>query len=291
MSWCVAADTTRKPCLWTLRPLLLCILSSLVWRPLAEHMADSVSPEDNLVINVKNGGEEVYQQVITANTTDDVITVDFLESDGSLITQFIDFKAEVQIFRIYRLGELDLNESQYKVYCFVTHLLRNEFISSDAMSKLRQRNPGAIRQPEEDKGKEFFEMDLNIVLDKSSIISQHLPKVCSDATNQTFTREIDLRFWANTGAVNRDIIALTSSVHKNPTAKPVQSCIVSDTEWEPCLCHIQMCIAWYPCALKYCKTKDPNSSKLQTYRCGIKTCRKCRDFQFYSQFRQNCLWD
>ncbi|CAG2107255.1 unnamed protein product [Medioppia subpectinata] len=157
---------------------------------------------------------------------------------------------------------------------------------------LNIRNPGAIRQPEEDKGKELLEMDLNIVLDKSSIISQHLPKLCSEAANQTFTREIDLRFWANTGVVNRDIIALTSSVHKSAASTPVQSCpVMSETETDPCVCHLQMCVAWYPCALKYCKTKDGNTSKLQTYRCGIKTCRKCRDFQFHSPFRKNCLWD
>jgi hypothetical protein len=40
-------------------------------------------------------------------------------------------------------------------------------------------------------------MDLNVYVDKSSIISPHLPKLCSDATNATFAREIDLRFWTN----------------------------------------------------------------------------------------------
>jgi hypothetical protein len=44
----------------------------------------------------------------------------------------------VQIFRIIRLGEQELDESLYQVLCFVTHLPKNEFISSDAMSKLRQ---------------------------------------------------------------------------------------------------------------------------------------------------------
>jgi hypothetical protein len=44
----------------------------------------------------------------------------------------------VQIFRIIRLGEQELDESLYHVLCFVIHLPKNEFISSDAMSKLRQ---------------------------------------------------------------------------------------------------------------------------------------------------------
>lgn len=90
-------------------------------------------------------------------------------------------------------------------------------------------------------------------------------------------------------ALNRDIIALTSSVHKRPTTKPVQSCVASDDLWKPCMCHIQLCVAWYPCALKYCKSRDPNTAKLQSYRCGIRTCRKCRLFQFSETVRHNCL--
>ena len=60
-----------------------------------------------------------------------------------------------------------------------------------------QRNPGVIREAEETKEKEIYEMDLNIELQKSSIISSHLPTLCNDAVNSTFTREIDLRSWAS----------------------------------------------------------------------------------------------
>lgn len=31
----------------------------------------------------------------------------------------------------------------------------------------------------------------------------------------------------------------------------------------------------------------PNSS----YRCGIKTCRKCNQFSYYVRQKQQCLWD
>ena len=44
----------------------------------------------------------------------------------------------MEIFRIIQLGEQELQEKLYFVYCFVTHLPQNQFISSDAMSKLRQ---------------------------------------------------------------------------------------------------------------------------------------------------------
>jgi len=36
------------------------------------------------------------------------------------------------------LGEMDRAESSYEAMCFVTELEKEEFISSDAMSKLRQ---------------------------------------------------------------------------------------------------------------------------------------------------------
>ncbi|XP_054168777.1 out at first protein-like [Oppia nitens] len=334
-SSCSSTPTTSTslpppPLIWLLLVTLVLWPSLLTTKSMADivvQQSDTVADDEEsinrLVINVQNDGQEVYQEVITSNISDDLIILDMDDTDGSYITQFIDFKSEVQIFRIYRLGEQDLNESVYKVYCFVTHLPKNEFISTDAMSKLRQRNPGAIRQAEDDKGKELYEMDLQIVVNKSSIISKHLPKVCSEATNSTFTREIDLRFWANTEVLNRDIISLTSSVHKTMTSSSssatttttkrlhdaVQSCIIHSSSvgdggngsdntqifrGQPCLCRLQICVMWYPCALKYCKNKDNNNNnnnKIQTYRCGIKTCRKCRDFQFLTHLRQDCMWD
>lgn len=45
-------------------------------------------------------------------------------------------------------------------------------------------------------------------------------------------------------ALNRDIISLTSSVHKIPNTKPMR-CVVSDSLWKPCLCHIQVWIMFY----------------------------------------------
>ena len=44
-----------------------------------------------LVVNVKNKGGEVLRQSIEANTTLDIITLEFQQNDGTLITQFIDF--------------------------------------------------------------------------------------------------------------------------------------------------------------------------------------------------------
>lgn len=36
------------------------------------------------------------------------------------------------------LGEEERGQSQYQVMCFITKFAKNEFISSDAMAKLRQ---------------------------------------------------------------------------------------------------------------------------------------------------------
>ena len=45
---------------------------------------------------------------------------------------------DVQIFEVLVLGEEERGQSQSQVMCFVTRFIKNEFISSDAMSKLRQ---------------------------------------------------------------------------------------------------------------------------------------------------------
>lgn len=44
-----------------------------------------------LVVNVKDKGGDVLQESIYANTSTDTITLDFMQFDGTLITQFIDF--------------------------------------------------------------------------------------------------------------------------------------------------------------------------------------------------------
>lgn len=45
---------------------------------------------------------------------------------------------ELQILKALVLGEEERGQSQYQVMCFVTRLSKGDFISTDAMSKLRQ---------------------------------------------------------------------------------------------------------------------------------------------------------
>ena len=111
--------------------------------------------------------------------------------------------------------------------CFVTRFIRNEFISPDAMSKLRQvyklchnrdvmpdgilnkvrgdltiiynyrillqKNPGAIRHPEEDKGLEVIPMELMVDVDASQVLSPYISSLCAKAKESTFTRDSDLK--------------------------------------------------------------------------------------------------
>lgn len=242
-----------------------------------------------LIINVKNEGGDVLQESVIANTSDDIIILEFQRPEGTLVTQLIDFKAEAQIFRVLILGEEERGETQYQVVCFVIKSNKIDFISADAVSKLRQRNPSAIRQPEEDRGKELFEMDLSVELNKSSIISSHLPELCEEATTTTFAREVDLRAWTDSKNYARDIVSLTAAVKRFPP--PQLSRCHSTSSWsQPCQCQLEVCVGWYPCSLKYCRGKD-SSGRTVNYRCGIKTCRKSRVFYYYVQHKHLCLWD
>ena len=57
-----------------------------------------------------------------------------------------------------------------------------------------------------------------------------------------------------------------------------------------CVCRYQLCVSWYPCELKYCQDQGGNGQQT-SYRCGIKTCSKCRNFHFHVNEKQQCFWD
>lgn len=44
-----------------------------------------------LVVNVKNKGGDVIQEIIDSNITSDIVTVNFRRGDGTQVTQLIDF--------------------------------------------------------------------------------------------------------------------------------------------------------------------------------------------------------
>jgi len=92
--------------------------------------------------------------------------------------------------------------------------------------------------------------------------------------------------------LNRDYTILQSITEAAPVAN-LSSC--SDILFEsqsasPCLCHYDVCVGWYPCGLKYCRGKD-SAGRIVSYRCGIKTCSRCRRFEFRVQSKSSCVWD
>ncbi|XP_014671777.1 PREDICTED: out at first protein-like [Priapulus caudatus] len=243
---------------------------------------------NGLVINVKNRGGDILQETIAANVTSDTITLEYQKTEGTLITQFVDFASEIQVFKVLVLGEEERGESQFQVMCFVLRFMKNEFIATDAMSKLRQKNPGTIRNAEEDKGTEQHDLDLCVDVGQASVISPHLPVLCHDAKETTFARETDLKALAKPGGP-KDAKVMLKAAHKCGVGVQ-ERCKDTTDWWQPCTCQYQLCISWYPCGLKYCRGKD-SSQKVVSYRCGIKTCKKCRLMSYYSKQKINCLWD
>lgn len=294
-----------------------------------------------LLINVKNQGGDVLQESILANVSENAVTLEFQRSDGTLVTQLVDFRNDVQILKALVLGEEERGQSQYQVMCFVCHFRKGDFISSDAMAKLRQKNPGTVRTAEEDRGRDNYTMELLLDVSRAAIISRHIAPLCAEAADATYTREADLKLWAALpGASLSALMAVVTrapptagsststpadtvgaaaggggggvaEVALQPPALPQPSppspaasapatapttprCLETADLWAPCVCHLELCIGWYPCGLKYCKGKGNDAkaaAAASSYRCGIKTCKKCSLFAYYVRQKQLCLWD
>ncbi|XP_071843744.1 out at first protein-like isoform X2 [Apostichopus japonicus] len=241
-----------------------------------------------LVVNVKNAGGDLIQETIQADIAQDIIHMEFQKLDGTLIKIILDFRSEVQITRLTILGEEERNEKLYQRLCFVNQFSKSSFISTDAMSKLRQKNPGTIRNPEDDLGREQLQMDMSINLERASRISKHIRDICSEARTTTYTREEDLKLWSK--GINATYVSLSGAVQRQPFAKTSPRCRDTVDFWKPCVCHVDVCVGWYPCGLKYCRGRDSAGNNVN-YRCGIKTCKKCRGFDYYISQKSLCLWD
>ncbi|XP_017785712.1 PREDICTED: out at first protein-like, partial [Nicrophorus vespilloides] len=88
--------------------------------------------------------------------------------------------------------------------------------------------------------------------------------------------------------------AYTTSLKRFPNSESnhvLADCSSTKKVWSPCQCRLEICVGWYPCGLKYCKGKGESKDSAMSYRCGIKTCRKCHLFSYYVPQKQTCLWD
>ncbi|XP_074071376.1 out at first protein homolog isoform X1 [Macrotis lagotis] len=191
---------------------------------------------------------------------------------------------DVKIFRALILGELEKGQSQFQALCFITRLHHNEIIPSEAMAKLRQKNPRAIRQAEEVRGLEQLHMDMAVNFSKGAWLSPHIHNVCAEAREAIYTREEDVKFWLERGVDGSMFEVLPSQ------PADLSSCRLVGDRWKPCLCHYGLSLAWYPCLLKYCHSREP-SGRLSSYKCGIRSCQKSYNFDYYVPQKQLCLWD
>ena len=55
-----------------------------------------------------------------------------------------------------------------------------------------QKNPSAIRHPEEESEWELFQMDVRVDVRSFAQLSPHIPVVCSEAHDNTYSRRSDL---------------------------------------------------------------------------------------------------
>ncbi|ESO05785.1 hypothetical protein HELRODRAFT_77423 [Helobdella robusta] len=247
------------------------------------------SANSQLIINAKNKGGDVFKEFIEANTTYDTISLDFMTADGTLVTHFVDSKNELQIFKLSLLPEDDLFQTGVINFCFVTRITKNEFISSDAMSKLRQKNPSAMRHPEEQLPTSIYTMDVMLNARASHLLSPHINSLCKTAKYSTFAEQADIKLLAQ--IMNKNYSLLEESMKKLPDINGNHSaCSHTSTETSPCICHLTVCVEWYPCGLKYCRGRD-SQSRVLNYRCGIKTCKKCSVFKHYVSSFLMCTWD
>ncbi|XP_041988249.1 out at first protein [Aricia agestis] len=244
-----------------------------------------------LLINVKNQGGDVMQEAIVANVSEDTVTLEFLRSDGVFVSQLVDFTNEVEAMKVIIPGEEELGQTGYQTLCFLTHAAQADFIAPDAMAKLRQKNPGTVRVAEEDKG--WRQTTATAWAGRATrLLSPAAARHCAPAGDKVYLRTSDLSRWAPRPGVEQSYTAEVTPFPANALSETsdgfpeVGVCVAETNATKACICHLEVCVNWYPCGLKYCKGKPQGGL---SYRCGIKTCRRCYRYHFYVKRRESCI--
>uniref|UniRef100_A0A8C6T5M5 Out at first protein homolog n=1 Tax=Neogobius melanostomus TaxID=47308 RepID=A0A8C6T5M5_9GOBI len=243
-------------------------------------------PGSELRVRVRLADGLVTEEVLEADNERDSISLEFKQGDGTLVTFLVDFKQDVKIFRALILGELERGQNQYQALCFVTRLNRNEIIPSDSMARLRQKNPQAIRLAEERRGLDQLAMSVAVNLSRASQLSSHIHNMCSEAREAIYTREADVKYWLEKGMDS----SMFEGLPQTTGLPSLQPCHSAKDLWQPCLCTYNMSLEWYPCLLKYCRSRD-SAGRGSSYKCGIKSCSKGYHFTYFVPQKQLCLWD
>ncbi|KAG1957409.1 out at first protein homolog [Pimephales promelas] len=240
----------------------------------------SVCSQLTVLVRLKDG--QVTEELLEADSEKDIITVEFKQTDGTLITFLTDFKRRVKIFHALVLGEPEKGQSQYQALCFISHLNHGELIPSEAMAKLRQKNSHLVRSAEERRGVEQFTMNAVLNMSRSWHLSTHIHNVCGDARDLVYTRQQDVKHWLDKGVEGSIFEVFPQGVN----VSGLQSCSSTTDPWQPCSCTYRLNLEWFPCQLKYCRGQGSNP-----YKCGIKSCSKGYRFDFYTHHKHLCLWD
>ncbi|XP_062845102.1 out at first protein homolog [Trichomycterus rosablanca] len=241
-----------------------------------------LSAGSELKVRVKLLDGQIAEQRLESDSDRDIISVEFRHTDGTLITFLSDFKRHVKILRALVLGEPERGQTQYQALCFISRLEHGEIIPSEAMVRLRQKNPDVVRTAEEKRGTERMRMNMAVNLTLSGHLSSHIRSVCRDARDVVYAREEDVKYWIEKG-VNASIF---KDLPPSGDAAAPRSCSATADTWQPCSCSYTVRLEWYPCALKFCRGRGPSP-----YRCGIRSCSKAYSFDFYMPRRQLCMWD
>lgn len=240
-----------------------------------------------LIVNVSKNKTHPYdgivRQIISGNSSTDTVTIEYNLADGTLITLLTDFRTNSQITRIILAGEEELNEPRAQTLCFITSFT-NDLITPEAVMKLRQKNPGAVRTADDDLGETVIETSIRLQIRSYALISSHLSKMCG---RDTFSSQNELSniFEGNNGKLQA---VISESGYEN-----LQNCYYLDYHESnniACICSRQICFHWIPCALKYCKNRGEDGETTE-HRCGIKTCQKCTTFRYKTKTKLHCLWD
>ncbi|XP_055404359.1 out at first protein homolog [Bubalus kerabau] len=263
--------------------LLLTLLVPLLGAPRGVGAGAGAGAPSELRVRVRLPDGQVTEESLQADSDADSISLELRKPDGTLISFTADFKKDVKIFRALILGELEKGQSQFQALCFVTRLHHNEIIPSEAMAKLRQKNPRAVRQAEEVRGPEQMHMDIAVNFSQGALLSPHLRNVCAEAVDAIYTRQEDVRFWLEQG-VDGSVFEVLPKASEQVL---LPRCGQVGDRGKPCICRYGLSLAWYPCMLKYCHGRD----RPAPYKCGIRSCQKNYSFDFYVPQKQLCLWD
>lgn len=174
----------------------------------------------------------------------------------------------------------------WQIFCFLWPVESGEYISTDDMSKLRQKNPHTIRRAEDHLPNQFLTMiPLSFSIPASLML--HFASLCGASKTRIFQSKSMIISAEVPSNLDRDI---STSILEADQPRCNSSVFSGKKEGSPCLCSFSLCIVWYPCGLKYCESRSSSGESVQ-YRCGIRTCRKCREFQFAVEKRTECPVD